>query len=615
MCGILGFNWDDKILVKRMMGKLVHRGPDDSGIFLDDDVSLGHQRLSIIDLSEKGRQPMYNEDNSIHITYNGEIYNFKEIREELEKKGHEFYSNTDTEVIIHAYEEYGKDCVNLFNGMFAFGIWNSNEKKFFLARDRLGIKPLFYYFDKDKFIFASEIKAILEYPLEREIDLDALNSFFTLKYIPGPKTIFKNIFKLQPGHLMTFKNGNFSAKKYWDLMYKPEEKSEDYYSKKILELMTDTVRKMLISDVPLGVLLSGGIDSSLITGIMSEVMEDPVRTFSVGFETDENTGYDELIYTRKISDLFGTEHYEKILTSEEMIKMLPKVIQQMDEPMGDLASIPTYLISRVAKEGVKVVLSGEGGDELFGGYRYYILSKFAPCYFSFPRIMKNFINKAALQLPISTRIKQLIKTLSLSSDVKQSMEWAVVFDDDDRKNLFTDYVKDQTDLENKYVLQQYKEKIKKFDYLNKVFYMDIKVRLPDELLVKVDRASMMASLEARVPYLDHRMVELSSKIPGSLKIKNFSTRYIQKKVAMKILSKDIIYRKKHGFDIPTKEWFNNELRDYVNQTLENKELYRYLNRDYVEKIIKSHRDGKENYNSQICALLSFGVWYGLYMAE
>jgi len=613
MCGIVGFNWNDKNLVKRMMGKLVHRGPDDSGIFLDDHISLGHQRLSIIDLSRKGRQPIHNEDSSIQLIYNGEIYNFREIKEELEKKGHEFYSKTDAEVIIHAYEEYGENCVNLFNGMFAFVIWDCNQKKFFLARDKLGIKPLFYYFDEGKFIFASEIKAILEYHLKREIDLDALNAFFMLKYIPGPKTIFKNIFKLQPGHFMIFRNGKISTEQYWDITYNTERRAEDYYSKKILEIMKDSVKKRLMSDVPLGVLLSGGIDSSLITGLMSKLTEE-VRTFSVGFET-KDVHYDELRYAQEVSEIFETEHHEKILTSDEMIKTLPKVIEQMDEPIGDLASVPTYLISKVAKEKVKVVLGGEGGDELFGGYRYYIVNKFVPYYNLLPQGIKNFISKTTGKLPLSTRKKQLMKILSISSDIKRSLEWTAIFDDESRKNLFTKFVRNSIDLKSGYILKPYKEKIKNFENLNKVFYIDMKVRIPDELLIKVDRASMLASIEARVPYLDHRLVELSSKIPSSLKIKNFSTRHIQKKAALKILPKEIVYRKKHGFDLPTKEWFNHELKDYVDQTLENKDLYRYLDRRYVKKILERHRSGRENYNFQISALLCFGIWYGIYMGN
>lgn len=612
MCGIVGFNWNDKELVRRMCKVIGYRGPDQKGLYLDENFSLGHQRLSIIDPSENGRQPICNEDESLWIVHSGEIYNFKEIRENLERGGHRFYSNTDTEVIIHAYEEYGENCVEKFNGMFAFAILDTGKRRLFLARDRLGIKPIYYYFNNGKFIFASEIKAILQYHLKREINIEALNSFFTFKYIPGPKTIFKNISKLQPGNILLFENGKIEIKEYWDLSFKPERRSEEFYIKQISELLEDSVKKTLISDVPLGVLLSGGLDSSLVTAIMSSIVDEPVKSFSVGFETDDQY-YNELRFAEQVSILCNTDHHEKIINFEDIIELLPRITWHLDEPLSDWAAIPTYLVSKLAKNSVKVVLTGEGGDETFAGYRYYIANEIVPYYKILPKSIKNNFVRISKGLPISTRMKDILETISISSDVERGANWARVFSYEMRQKLFKDTVKKDNRLDNKQIFDLYENKIKSFDNLSKVMYLDTKIRIPDELLMKTEKSTMAVSLEARVPYIDHRIVEFLARIPSSIKIKNFTTKYMLKKVASKFLPREIVYRKKHGFTLPTAKWFREELRDYVQMIMEDKSVNEYLNKDYIEKIIRLHQSGRENYNFQIYCLVTFAIWHRIYI--
>jgi asparagine synthase (glutamine-hydrolysing) len=377
MCGICGVcNFDkshvDKKLLRQMCTVIKHRGPDDDGIFLDDHIALGMRRLSIIDL-KTGHQPIHNEDESIWIVFNGEIYNYRELRQFLEQKNHRFYTSSDTEVIIHLYEELGDDCVTMLNGMFAFAIWDANKKKILLARDRIGIKPLHYIILNNKLIFGSEIKSILQdSEVKRKVNLKALHHFLAFEYVPAPETMFEAIKKLPPGHILICENGNVSVRKYWDLKFTNRNKQPiTYYSDRIYELLKKSVERRLISDVPLGAFLSGGIDSSSIVGLMSELMDEPVKTFSIGFEEES---YNELKYARIIAEQFETEHYEEIITPDA-VNLVNKIIQYLDEPFADVSVFPTYLVSELARKHVTVVLSGDGGDEQFAGYDWYAASK------------------------------------------------------------------------------------------------------------------------------------------------------------------------------------------------------------------------------------------------
>lgn len=563
MCGICGFyGFEDRELLRRMTFILKHRGPDDSGFFHDRDVSLGHRRLSIIDL-KTGKQPMFNEDSSVCIVFNGEIYNHQSMREDLEKKGHRFSTNSDTESIIHAYEEYGHNCLEKLRGMFAFAIWDSGKKELFLARDHIGIKPLFYFFDEDKLIFASEIKAILA-AVQRGMNMKALDDYLTFGFSRGEDTIFDGIKKLLPGHYLMF-NGRMLKKRYWDFHMLGIDKYIASAVTNFRETFTDSLRHRMIADVPLGVFLSGGIDSSAIVAYMSRMTNEPIRTFSVGF----NQETDELKYARRISEKFSTDHTEKIVDYGDVPKLIEKVVWHMDDPMSDPAILPTYLISKVAATKVKVVLTGEGADELFGGYiRYnYLVGKYG-------------------YLPSVVRSKAYGYQMTL-------------FRDRDKKKLFGESLSIGKIASN----------------LNQAIDFELRNSIPDQMLVKVDRATMAASIEARVPFLDKDMIKLSSRMHPSLKIRRGEGKFVVKKALEGTLPKEIIYRKKHGFSVPLVQWFTGELRDYASQILLDSETNKNFGfNDYrIRKILPGPNGFRRSGDAfRVWRLLVLGQFQKLY---
>ena len=616
MCGICGFNWEDKKLIKDMMDILAHRGPDDSGFITDKKASLGHNRLTIIDLSEKGHQPMHNEDNSIFITYNGEIYNFKDIRKILGEKGHKFYSNTDTEVIIHAYEEYGEECVGYFNGMFAFAIWDSRKRLFFIARDRAGVKPLYYSLKNNKLIFASEIKAILLHnDIKNELDNNSLYKYFTFRYIPGEQTIFKDIKKLPPGHVMIYKLGakknTVKIKEYWDIKFKPEKRSIAAYSKELNRTLKEAVSKRLISDVPLGAFLSGGLDSTYVVGLMEELCDQPIKTFSIGFESGE--GYDESKFSRLAAEAYGTDHHE-IFIGEKSFKLLPKILWHMDEPIADFASIPTYILSEFAKKKVSVVLTGEGADEIFGGYRKYMYFKtLHPYYKATPLVLRQTISSILgifNRSLFSTRMKEFHSAKSVSDYYLQFISF---FTKSEKEKLleerFLKKILGRPDIET---VEPF---FNKGPIINSLMVLDFKTWLPEDILMKVDKTTMAHALEARVPFLDPNMISLASKIPYNLKIKFNKEKYILRQ-AMKDKVPSIIYkRKKHGFNVPVHKWLETDLKD-ISQKLLSKEsvnkrgLFKY---SYIEKLFKNYKKSKIYYSRQLWTLLNFEMWHRLFI--
>lgn len=615
ICGICSSNIDSGLLDK-MCSVLMHRGPDDSGIFIDKNIGLGMRRLSIIDL-KTGHQPIHNEDESLWVVFNGEIYNFKELREELEKKGHRFYTNTDTEVIVHSYEEYGKDCVKKFNGMFAFAIWDKNKKLLFLARDRLGIKPLYYYFSKDKFIFGSEIKSIIsDATVPRQVDPIALHHYMGYEYIPAPLTIFKDINKLNPGHILVYKNNKVIIEKYWDITPNINLTTQNSHQEKIYHLLKDSIKKRLISDVPLGVFLSGGIDSSYIVALSSELNEEPIKTFSIGFEEDS---YNELEYAQKVAKLFNTDHHEKIL-KPDIIEIIKKISYFYDEPFADSSSISTFLISEMTKKYVTVALSGDGGDELFAGYERYIASKIDRYYRLIPSIIRrNLIYKTLSKIRPQSQKKGLINISKRfvegsSFPVEgKHMRWQYFLNNGEKGHLYTQHINSEIMKINSFdLIENYYNQFKTRDTLAREQYVDIKTYLSDAMLVKIDRASMANSLEVRVPYLDHRFVELTFTIPDSLKLKGFKTKYILKKAASKLLPKTIIERKKQGFSIPIKNWLRDEIKDYAINTLSSKNLDNFFNRYYINKLIEQHMSKKYDHSHKLWALMNFQLWYENY---
>ena len=608
MCGIAGFNWDDRALIKSMLNLIKHRGPDDYGFYTDKYVSLGNRRLSIIDLSKKGKQPISNEDGTKLIVFNGEIYNFKELRDELQKAGHKFKSDTDTEVIIHSYEEHGIKCVEKFNGMFAFAIWDLNKKELFIARDRLGIKPLFYYFNNKKFIFASEIKSIRRAEMKAVIDNESLYFYLTYGYTPSNKSIFENIYKLEAGCTLLFKDSKIKIERYWSIDFsKKIDKNEDYFIKRLRGNLDSSVKSQLIADVPVGAFLSGGIDSSAIVAYTKKYKDD-LKTFSISFDYEQ---FDESKYAKLVSDKFQTEHYEYMFGYKDVVKLVPKLVEQYDEPFGDPSSIPTYLVSKIAGKHVKVSLSGDGGDESFLGYDRYKQYKAINYQNYVPKmITKDLINPLVhiLSNSINNKWTQKIRRyaeFNVLRDYEQYSELRSNFSYDIRKSLYPKH----------YNFYYY---FKKFfiynNYLENISNVDINTYLVDVMLTKLDRSSMFVSLEGRVPFLDHNFMEFSSSIPMNLKLKNMEAKYILKKALIGVLPKSIIYRKKQGFSFPLEIYLKKELKSLVRDSLlEKSELHNYVNRNYINKLLSLHYSNKKNYANGLWGLFILKTWLDSYL--
>ncbi len=616
MCGIVGV-WDfknkvDKKRLNQMRDSLEHRGPDDKGTYVDGSIGLAQRRLSIIDLSKAGRQPMSNEDGNIWITYNGEIYNFKEIKEDLEKKGHKFESDTDTEVIIHAYEEYGEKCVSMFNGMFAFAIWDSNKKEIFLARDRIGQKPLVYYKDQDKFVFASELKAILLYPaVDKTIADEAITHYLSFGYVPTPKCIFEKMSKLPPGHYgVVDKKGNVKIEQYWDVhFYKTIKKSEKSHCKDIVKDLYEATEKRMISDVPLGAFLSGGIDSSAVVAMMSKISDLPVKTFSIGFEEQD---FDETVYARQVADLFGTDHREEIVKMDA-INIMDDLVWHYNEPYADSSAIPTFYLSKMTRKHVTVALSGDAGDESFLGYpryvpdKYEIMSKVTPGFLkpSVSSFGKMFFSQGH-KIPLFQQIGRKFDLLTMKEE-EQYFEWLSNFN-----TYYKNKTMNQVKESSKQILLQKADKYKA--PMLKKQYFDFKHYLPDDILVKVDIASMAHSLEVRSPFLDHNLIASASRIPWKVKMKNLEKKYLLKRALSGILPKNILYRKKAGFGVPLVHWFRKDLKDVSYDVLLSKDASSrgYFNKSFIKKLLGSHNRGADH-SHKIWSLLFLEKWFRKFM--
>lgn len=615
MCGICGFNWGDKSLIRRMTDVISHRGPDREGFFVGNGISLGNRRLSIIDLSEKGTQPIYNEDKSICITYNGEIYNFQEIKLKLEGRGHHFFSNTDTEVVVHAYEEYGFECLQKFNGMFSFALWDNKKKRLFLARDRIGIKPLYYYTNNGKFIFASEIKAILQdKSVERKINHQALYHYLGYEFIPAPMTMFKNILKLPPGHYLLYEKGKIEITKYWDLEFFFERKeTTEFYREGIVELLNKSVKRRLISDVPLGVFLSGGLDSSTVVAFMRQSITGPLKTFSIGYE-DET--YSELDYAAKVANYFDTEH--KILMIDSITpEDIEKTLWHLDEPMTDLSTIPFYMICRKAREDVTVALSGEGGDEVFVGYDRFKASKIYNLYRLLPRSLRNYVISGLIKrLPdqpqkkgIVNVVKRFVEGAILPEDGRH-MRWQYFSNPEQEEKLYLDFFKKEVIFDPFSPIRESISPCHSTDRLSQEIYIDMRFTMPDSILMKVDKMSMATSLEVRVPFLDHELIEFSARIPSYLKLKGFTTKAIFRKAMRDFLPPGIVNRGKQGYSFPSKNWLREQLKDYMIELLNSSSLIKEnLNLEYVRILIKEHLARTHNHNHTLWALINLTVWH------
>lgn len=641
MCGICGkINIDGKKiprkLISRMHSVLSHRGPDDEGIYIGNhsqetshplvSVGLGHKRLSIIDLSKAGRQPMSNENKTIWMIFNGEIYNFKNLKIELEQNGHNFTSQTDCEVIIHLYEKEGIGCIKRLNGMFAFALWDSKNQTLFLCRDRLGIKPLFYYWDGKSLTFASEIKSILCDPeVSKKIDWNVLNLYLTLNYIPAPYTIFKKIKKLNPGCYIIARKKGLEIKQYWDIERdiehnKSKEKNIERYKKNLSDLLEDAVRIRLIADVPLGAFLSGGIDSSIIVGLMSRISNLSVNTYSIGYK--DIPLFDETEYAREVAKFHHTNHHEIILSSKDVLNTIPEVLTCFDEPFADSSAIPTYIVSRETRKHVKVALSGDGGDELFAGYRMYSGEYWYSRYKLFPQILrKKLIESLLLSLPDS-RDKYLLEYFrrikKFVAGAKDRFEdrffaWNEIFSRELRENVIRkekiEFEKINFDIGKDMVL----EKLNALDgdNTNRMLYVDLKNSLPNDMLTKVDLMSMKNSLEVRVPFLDHRLVEFVFQIPGNLKLRGKKGKYILLETFKNLLPPILLNRPKWGFEIPISKWLKSDLRFLISEYLSKKKIEKQeiFNFKTIEKLISDLLLNRSDTSWHLWNLIVFQAWY------
>jgi len=619
MCGIAGaYYFNDKQVaqqdvLKKMCDTLVHRGPDAEGFFCEKNTSLGQRRLKIIDL-EGGKQPMFNEDGQVAIVFNGEIYNFLELKQELTNKGHVFSNRSDTEAIIHAYEEWGEDSVRHLRGMFAYVIWDKRKKQLFMARDRIGKKPLYFYRDKEKFVFASEIKAILQHPdIDKEIDSCAVMDYFMLGYVPGEKSIFKNIRKLKAGHFGVINSQGVKIHEYWDIAFSPIVEAQDEAKEGILKELDEAVRVRLISDVPLGAFLSGGVDSSSVVAMMARSKKEAVVTNSVGFT--ENA-YNELPYADEVAKLFKCDHHRYIV-QPKALDILEKLSWHYDEPFADSSAVPTYYVSEMARQNVTVALSGDGGDENFAGYRRYGVEiktndarKMIPGFLRKTLILGLAgIYPKADWLPRIFRGKTTLK--NLSKDFEHSFFNSMVYLNNDLDKVFfnKEFVSSLAGYSSYSVFEEYYEKAKHLDPVSKLQYVDMKTYLVDDILVKVDRASMAVSLEVRCPILDHKFMEYIASIKSGLKLRGSRGKYIFKDALKQILPDDIIYRTKQGFALPVKEWLRNEIKNYAYDVIFNDPfLKNYLNMENLKKMWNNHQNGISDHSSKIWNVLMFALW-------
>lgn len=634
MCGIVGIiNFNgltiNPKLLQSMCDAQKHRGPDDEGYFIHENVGLGHRRLAIIDL-ESGHQPIHNEDETIWIVFNGEIYNFQELRKQLVQCGHRFYTNTDTEAIVHAYEQYGEQCVTHLRGMFAFAIWDGNQQKLLLARDRVGKKPLLYSHSNGRFVFASEFQAILQdSSISREVDLVAIDRYLTHTYVPAPLTAFKAIKKLPPGHILVYQEGQIRIERYWQLSFENKiQIDEEEAAERIMALLTEAVKLRLISDVPLGVFLSGGIDSSAVVGLMSQLSDKPVKTFSIGFEEHQ---FNELDYARIIAQRFGTEHHEFIV-KPQALEVLPILVRHYGEPYADSSAIPTFYVSQLTRQHVTVALNGDGGDEAFAGYPRYLGLRTAANYSALPKFLRNgLIQPLSYLLPDwggIGQIKRFIQFASLPTPGPSKggglrreelhLHWlsafrpglkAELYSEEFRQSLIVGGLKLQANSSDWWA-QMYRETTAQ-DTVDAALYVDILSYLPFDLLVKVDITSMANSLEARSPFLDHKLLEFSASLPSHFKLRGKTLKYILKQALDGFIPNENIHRKKMGFGVPVGRWFRGELRDFlVDVVLSKRALKRcYFNPTTLNRLVFAHINGKQDYSHQMWTLLMLELWH------
>lgn len=596
--------------LRAMCDAIRHRGPDDDGFFVGDGVGLGMRRLSIIDVAG-GHQPIFNEDRSCTIVYNGEIYNHREVRRELEKRGHRYVTNSDTETILHAYEEYGVDCVKHLRGMFAIAIWDAPRQRLFLARDRFGKKPLHYLHDARRLVFCSELKSIAALPdVERRVNPQAVADYVAWGYVPDPLSIYQGIAKLPPAHWLTYENGRVHVERYWDVSYAPAAKAEPEasYVERTLELLDEAVRIRLMSEVPLGAFLSGGTDSSVVVALMAKHSRERVKTFSIGFEEPE---YNELPYARRVADHFGTEHHEEIVRPD-VDRDVTALVRQFDEPFADSSMIPTYYVSRAARKHVTVALSGDGGDELFAGYLRYVDGASVRAATQLPAAWRNAVlGPLTRALPPGTKGIDRLRDLLGTPDQYYVRHMTRGLTHTYRDVFAGDFLRTLEHRDPSHVATPFLYAARDWDALSRRQYLDTHTYLPGDILTKVDRASMLVSLECRAPILDHELAEFAATIPVALRIQGVTTKYLLKKVAERLMPAEVVHRPKMGFAVPVAYWLKKEWAARSEEILLGKTA---LNRGvfqeaFLRRVVSEHRAGKRDNSSMIWSLMMLELWW------
>jgi asparagine synthase (glutamine-hydrolysing) len=622
MCGIAGFISQEndadvagrEARLDEMCRVITHRGPDEQGTVVRGRAALGMRRLSIIDL-KSGQQPIYDCTGNLAIVFNGEIYNYQELKKDLQARGHRFRTNSDTETIVHLYEEFGPDCLRHLRGMFAFAIYDFAAETLFLARDRVGKKPLFFSKTRQgNFVFGSELKSLIVHgEISREIDLAALDAYLTFGYVPEEFSIFRGVFKLQPGSYLIYKNGEFKTERYWDFSYgeSSEAKSEEEYIAELREKLREAVRLRLISEVPLGAFLSGGVDSSAVVAMMTAILDRPVKTFSIGFNEDS---FNELKYARLAAKHFGTEHHEFIVTPE-LVEAVDDLVRHFDEPFADSSALPTYMVSKMARRFVTVVLSGDGGDELFAGYTRYVTDKKRGRMEKLPRFVRQgIVRKISEKMPHAAKGKNYLFNASLDA-VERYIDSISHFGELKKSSLYAaDFLKDLNGEigSGAALYRRLAGSVSDAaDPVERLLYLDSRTYLPSDILTKVDRMSMANSLEARVPLLDHELIEFVQRIPADFKLRGLETKYIFKKALEGIVPGEILYREKQGFGVPIAEWINLQLKERIRaELLEKKTLTRgYFDERYIRLLLDEHARGRRDHSHALWVLWMLELWH------
>ena len=621
MCGIVGFiqmenRPIDESVLRRMNKAILHRGPDEDGFYINENVGLAMRRLSIIDLAS-GQQPIHNQDKTAWIVFNGEIYNYQELRERLEKLGHKFYTNSDTEVIIHAYDQYGADCPKHLRGMFAFAIWDTRDKSLFLARDRVGKKPLLYAMAHGDLIFGSEFQALLQHPqISRDINHEAIHQYLSFLCVPAPMTVYKQIKKLEPGHWLRWRDGEVKTKRYWQPDFNNKIKiSEEEAGERAIEILRESVRLRLISEVPLGAFLSGGIDSSAVVALMAEQSDKPVKTFSIGFEDQD---FSELHHAKRVAEHIGADHHEFIVRPNAL-EVLPMLVEHYGEPYADSSAIPTYYVARETRNHVTVALNGDGGDESFAGYERYAAMKLAERYNKIPHLLrKAFVESPISVFPVSEKkksrardLKRFLKAASLPK-VERYFDWVNVLDRQTKEELYTkDFQNEVGHINPADNLARWFTQANGAGIVDSVLLTDTMTYLPDDLLVKVDIATMTVSLEARSPFLDHNVIEFAASLPENLKLRGLTTKYLLKKILGRLLPQENLTRRKMGFGVPVSHWFRGEMKNFLHEILLSEKASKrgILKQEKIAQLIAQHTSGTRDYGQGLWTLLMLELWF------